>query len=98
MPIPAEYVGMTIDLGDSYDLPGVTDYRHVASITFGSEEKAGYDWYVDADDVLTLWNDESGDTWTLQWLEEDDTLLLTLDQTDDSGNPIVLFFPWSWGE
>ncbi|MBQ2201017.1 MAG: hypothetical protein II412_00460 [Clostridia bacterium] len=43
--------------------------------------------------MLTVWNDETGDTWTFQWLKEKNKLLLTLAETDASGNPIVLSFP-----
>lgn len=93
--IPTEYVGMTIDLGDSFGLPDVSwenEYYHIATVTIGGEEKTGYDWRVDANNVLTIWNDETGDTWTLQWIEEYESLLLTLDSTDASGEPIVLIF------
>lgn len=93
--IPTEYVGMKIDLGDSFGLPDVSwenEYYHIATVTIGGEEKTGYDWRVDANNVLTIWNDETGDTWTLQWIEEYESLLLTLDSTDASGEPIVLIF------
>ena len=97
VPIPEAYLGMKIDLGDSCDLPDWSpekEYYHIATITIGSEEKTGYDWNVDANNVLTVWNDKTGDTWTLQWIEKDDLLFLTLDQADESGAPIVLAFRW----
>ncbi|MBR4906516.1 MAG: hypothetical protein IKZ44_06635 [Clostridia bacterium] len=94
-PIPAEYVGMRIDLNDSTSLPDVSEdeYFHIASVTLDGIERTGYDWTVDANDMLTVRNDETGDSWTFQWLEKEYMLLLTLDQTDASGNPIVLIFP-----
>ena len=94
--VPERYIGMQINLGDSYDLgypTTISQYFHVASVTVGGEEQSGYDWSVDADDLLTVWNDETGDTWTFQWLKEKNKLLLTLAETDASGNPIVLSFP-----
>lgn len=70
IPVPDEYVGMKIDLGDSYDLGYPTqggEYFHLATVTVGGEEKTGYDWSVDRDDMLIVWNIETWDTMVFQW-------------------------------
>ena len=51
IPVPAVYVGMTIDLGDT---SGAESYRHVASVTIGGTKKEGYDWKVDENDILIV--------------------------------------------
>lgn len=96
--IPKEYVGMQIDLNDPTALPDVDrerEYFHFAAVTISGVEKTGYDWTVDAKDMLTVWNAETGDSWTFRWLRlwQKDLLLLTLAETDPFGNPIVLIFP-----
>lgn len=70
IPVPDEYVGMKIDLGDSYDLGYPTqggEYFHLATVTVGGEKKTGYDWSVDRDDMLIVWNIETWDTMVFQW-------------------------------
>lgn len=86
--IPAEYAGMTIDLGDT---SGSELYRHVATITVGGVEKNGYDWKVDENDILIVWNPETGDNLQFEWFPKQ-TACTTLKLTIGQENPITLFF------
>jgi beta-lactamase regulating signal transducer with metallopeptidase domain len=88
IPVPAEYVGMTIDLGDT---SGAESYRHVASVTFGGTKKEGYDWKVDENDILIVWNPETGDNLQFEWFPKQ-TACTTLKLTIGQENPITLFF------
>ena len=88
IPVPAVYVGMTIDLGDT---SGAESYRHVASVTIGGTKKEGYDWKVDENDILIVWNPESGDNLQFEWFPKQ-TACSTLKLTIGQENPITLFF------
>ncbi len=88
IPVPAEYVGMTIDLGDT---SGAESYRHVASVTVGGTKKEGYDWKVDENDILIVWNPETGDNLQFEWFPKQ-TACTTLKLTIGQENPITLFF------
>ncbi|MBQ6234626.1 MAG: M56 family metallopeptidase [Clostridia bacterium] len=88
IPVPAEYVGMMIDLGDT---SGAESYRHVASVTVGGTKKEGYDWKVDENDILIVWNPETGDNLQFEWFPKQ-TACTTLKLTIGQENPITLFF------
>lgn len=88
IPVPAEYVGMTIDLGDT---SGAESYRHVASVTVGGTKKEGYDWKADENDILIVWNPETGDNLQFEWFPKQ-TACTTLKLTIGQENPITLFF------
>lgn len=94
IPVPDAFVGMQIDLNDSIVLPDVDwqkEYFHFAAVTIGGTVKTGYDWNVDGNNVLTVQNEETKDTWTMYWSPS--AYMLYMNANDDlSGKSVVLIF------
>ncbi|MBQ1632497.1 MAG: hypothetical protein II049_06720, partial [Clostridia bacterium] len=88
IPIPAEYVGMTIDLGDTSE--GDT-YKHTSTVTIGGEIMDGHGWTLDEDDMLIVWDQKTGKPMQFEWFPKQ-TACTTLKLTIDQENPITLFF------
>ena len=88
IPIPAEYAGMTIDLGDTCE--GDT-YKHTSTVTIGGETMDGHGWTLDEDDMLLVWNQKTGKSMRFEWFPKQ-TACTTLKLTIDQADPITLIF------
>lgn len=88
VPIPAEYAGMTIDLGESSE--GDT-YKHTSTVTIEGEAMNGYGWTLDEDDLLMVWNLKTGGWMRFEWYPKQ-TACTTLKLTIDQAEPVTLIF------